>query len=221
VNGIRGYNYLSRIPEIILASTSPQRRHILEELEIPYQIVSREVDEITGETPKSTVLYNARLKAEAVAREVEPEKIILAADTVLARGEEILGKPADTEQARAFLASFSGNTIHAYTGLTIVHRVSNSSLEIVETAEIIFRSFSQKMIDWYVGTGEPLTRAGAFGISKRGEILVKVIHGSYSCIAGLPKFSTMVLLNSIFKKAGISQSNFFPPLNSGQYEDIE
>jgi septum formation protein len=198
------------IPEIILASSSPQRSHILEELEIPFKTVWRDVDEITGETPEETVEYNAGLKAETVAGIVADDKFVLAADTVLGFNGRILGKPANEIEAKSFLTNYRGKTIKAYTGLAVVHRATGSSLVTHESAEIVFKTYSQGIVNWYVATGEPLTRAGAFGISKRGEILVKAIHGSYSCIAGLPKFSTIILLSTAFEKAGISLPDFFP-----------
>jgi len=213
---------MKKFPEIILATSSPQRSQILEELDLPFKIISKEVEEIVGKTPEVTVEYNARLKAQTVAKGVKAEIFVLAADTVLVRGAVILGKPSNNAEAKSFLASFSGKNILAYTGVVVTHRATDTCLASVETAEIAFRSFSQEMIDWYVSTGEPLTRAGAFGISKRGEILVEAIHGSYSCIAGLPKRSTLLLLNNIFKATGISQTDFYslPDLNQELCQDI-
>ena len=202
---------MSVFPEIILASTSPQRRRILEELEIPFSVLAREVEEITAASPGETVMHNARLKAAAAAERAAPDSFVVAADTVLARRGQIYGKPRDETEARAFLAGFSGESITAWSGLALVHRASSTCLAARENAEILFRPFSKELINWYVGTGEPLTRAGAFGISKRGELLVSGVRGSYSCIAGLPKAALLNLLREAFIRAGRDPVYGLPP----------
>lgn len=204
---------MSKLPEIVLASSSPQRVRIMEELAIPFIVVSEEVKEVIGKTPAATVEYNAGLKAETVAKSVEPGRFVLAADTVLVQERKIFGKPRNAAEAKVFLAGFSGKTIEAYTGVAIAHRKTGSCLVGSESAVIIFRSFLAAVIDWYIETGEPLTRAGAFAISKKGELLVDSVRGSYSCIAGLPKYLTLQLLSRIYQKTGIEGAEVFPFFN--------
>lgn len=205
---------MTAIPEIILASSSLQRQRILEELEIPFVVVNKEVEEITTDDPVETVVHNAVLKATTVAEMSNLDSFVLAADTVLTHKGKIFGKPKDESEARLFLSEFSGNIIQAWTGLAVVHPESFTRLATRESAEIVFKSFSLDLIDWYVATGEPLTRAGAFGISKSGEILVAALRGSYSCVAGLPKLALMALLGESFNLAGLMSVLPFPPVTS-------
>ncbi len=175
----------------------------MEELGIPFTVVSKEVAELTRATPGETVAYNAGLKADTLAETLASGRLVLAADTVLALGGEIFGKPRNAGEAKAFLAAFSGKSVQAHTGVALVHKENNVSLLSLESAEIVFRRLSPEMIDWYLDTGEPLSRAGAFAVSGMGELLVDAIRGSHSCIAGLPKYSTLLLLRECFARIGV------------------
>lgn len=198
---------LHDMPEIILASTSPQRAQILEELGISFSLVQIDVDEIVGSTPEETVLTNTKLKVAAALRSgaLSEGKIVMAADTVLAMDGKIFGKPDNPEAAKNYLAAFSGRQICAFTVVAAIRKGDNKGDIAIDKALIRFFPLSEEMIDWYVATGEPLTRAGAFGISRIGEIFVDTLAGSYSCVAGLSKKAVLAVIakisgNDNFKK---------------------
>jgi septum formation protein len=189
---------------IFLASGSPQRKAILQELGIAFEVLSMDVDEVTLNTPEATVLENARIKALATLPIVPDESIVIAADTVLFAQGNILGKPADRKTARTYLSMLSGQSVRAYSGVAVIRKGDPEGALILESAQAHIRSLSEPEIVWYVETEEPLTRAGAFGVSRYGELFVERIEGSYSCIAGLPKAALL---------AGLSQIS--PPFPAG------
>ena len=182
------------LPEVILASTSPQRQQILRELGIRYTIVAKDTPEIVGETPQETVTANARLKGLDVMPDVTPGSIIVAADTVLSQNGKIFGKPSDAHEAKKILKGFSNKSVQAFSGVAVLCAGENQGWVGVESAEVEFFEVSDNFIDWYIRTEEPLSRAGAIGISRIGEILIESIRGSYSCIAGLPKRTLLACL---------------------------
>ena len=186
-----------KLPEIILASESPQRSQILEELGISYRLLAADTDEIVGETPQETVLTNAKRKVAATISSIDHGTVILAADTVLTMQGQIFGKPRNENEARNFLQKFSGKTVDAVSGVVAIRKGDTTGFAAIETAIIEFKILSEETIEWYIGTGEPLTRAGAFGISRLGELLVKSVEGSYSCVAGLSKRSTLAVLYQV------------------------
>jgi len=189
--------------EIILSSTSPQRYQIMEELKLPFKVLELEVEEVKEATPADTVLTNAKLKASMGVQSVsDKDVVILAADTVLSMNGEVYGKPVDAEEARKYLEKFSGNRVMAFSGVAGARTGEKTGIVTMETAEIEFFPLPIDLIDWYVSTGEPLTRAGAFGISRIGEILVKSITGNYSCVAGLPKRSVLAVLSCLLNPSG-------------------
>ena len=180
-----------------MASESPQRSQILEELGISYRLLAADTDEIVGETPQETVLTNAKRKVAATISSIDHGTVILAADTVLTMQGQIFGKPRNENEARNFLQKFSGKTVDAVSGVVAIRKGDTTGFAAIETAIIEFKILSEETIEWYIGTGEPLTRAGAFGISRLGELLVKSVEGSYSCVAGLSKRSTLAVLYQV------------------------
>ena len=187
-------------PEIYLASTSVQRASILKELDIPFKVLEMEVNEIIGTSPEETVMENAKRKAVAGIRAIEHcENAILAADTVLAMEGKIYGKPSSPEEAKKTLEKFSGKCIRVFTGVAGVQKQEKIGIVALEMAEIEFHPLTSGIIDWYISTGEPLTRAGSIGISRIGEILIKSTNGSFSCIAGLPKNAVLAVLTSLLQ----------------------
>lgn len=178
---------------VLLASGSPQRKAVLEELDIAYEAVSMDVDEVTLDTPEATVRANAELKAAAALAKAAPGQFVVAADTVVFAEGRILGKPHDAVTAKQYLRLLSGRAVSACTGVSVV-RQGIGGWTGVEVAVARIRPFSENEIDWYVSTSEPLTRAGALGISHYGEMFVSGIEGSYSCFAGLPKRTLLAAL---------------------------
>jgi nucleoside triphosphate pyrophosphatase len=186
-----------KLPDIILASESPQRSRILEELGISYRLLASDADEIVGATPQETALTNAKRKIAAAISSVDHGTVILAADTVLTMQGQIFGKPKSKNEAKSFLQKFSGKSVEAVSGVAAMRKGDTTGFAAIETARIEFETLSKEIIEWYISTGEPLVRAGAFGISRLGEILVKSVKDSYSCVAGLPKRSTLAVLYQV------------------------
>lgn len=184
-------------PAIILASESPQRKAILDELGIRFQSLPMNVDEVTLETPEATVRENAKLKAVAALSLAADGSIVIAADTVVFSRGRILGKPKDRAIAREYLLILSGQRVHASSAVAVVRKGDHDGILAQESAVAVIRSLSESEIAWYVDTEEPFSRAGAFGISRYGEIFVDRIEGAHSCIAGLPKTALLMALAAL------------------------
>ncbi|MDC0715030.1 Maf family protein [Stigmatella sp. ncwal1] len=177
---------------LVLASASPRRRDLLSQLGLRFRVAAADLDEtpLGGEAADTYVLRLARAKARAVAERF-PETWVLAADTTVALGPELLGKPADPAEARHMLHRLSGQTHAVYTGVALAGRAEAST--VVRTA-VTFRTLSSGEIDWYVGTGEPLDKAGAYAVQGRGGFLVASLEGSPTNVIGLPLGETLALL---------------------------
>lgn len=170
---------------LILASKSPRRHDILNLMGIPFtDDVCTDPETIPeGLTPSETVCYLARHKA-AVVQSRHPEDCILGADTVVVLNGTILGKPHSVEQAKEYLSMLSGNTHTVYTGVALL----NGAYEDVrsDATEVTFRKMSPEEIDWYVSTGEPFDKAGAYGLQGYGSVFVDHIKGNHFNVIGLP-----------------------------------
>jgi septum formation protein len=177
---------------LVLASASPRRRELLSQLGLRFTVSAADLDEtpLAGEVADAYVLRLARAKARAVAQR-HPGAWVLAADTTVALGSELLGKPSGPAEAREMLGRLSGHTHAVYTGVALAGRAEAST--VVRTA-VTFRTLSAGEIDWYVGTGEPLDKAGAYAIQGRGGFLVAAVEGSPTNVIGLPLGETLDLL---------------------------
>ncbi len=184
-------------PPVYLASGSARRKAILEELDIPYQPLAVEVDETVAATPRETVEENAGRKLVAGLRSAEPGAIVIAADTVLETQGRLLGKPADEMTATQYLQMLSGGTAIAYSAVAIAVAGAAEGHLATETAEVHFKVLPPEVIQWYVSTGEPMGRAGAFGIGRLGEVLTESVDGCYSCVSGLPKTALLLALTQV------------------------
>ena len=174
---------------IILASNSPRRRELLAQIGIrDFQILSPDVDETVepGLSPARMVETLSLRKAQAAAGMAGAEDLILAADTVVALDGRVLGKPRDQEDAFAMLSALSGREHRVYTGVTVL-RGGQAATEHEETA-VAFRALSPEEIRDYIATGEPMDKAGAYGIQGVGALLVQGIRGDYCNVVGLPLF---------------------------------
>jgi len=199
-------------PLVYLASGSPRRRAILEELGISYRLLAVDVDEIVAADARETVEENATRKLLGgllVARASRPcmqeeqarprwpryrGAIVMAADTVLEAQGRLLGKPADETRAMQYLQMLSGGTAVAYSAVAVAVAGAGEGCLATETAEVHFKTLSQEVIHWYLSTGEPMGRAGAFGIGRLGEVLTESVDGGYSCVSGLPKTALISVL---------------------------
>jgi septum formation protein len=177
---------------IVLASASPRRAEILSALGIPFEVVPSAVAEILqpGEDGVSAASRLAREKARDVGRAVSAP--VLAADTLVFLGSEILGKPADAADARRMLALLSGKTHSVVTGVALlfegVLREENA------ISRVRFAGLSPEEIDWYAATGEPMDKAGAYAVQGAGARFVESIEGSPSNVIGLPARAVYALL---------------------------
>ena len=172
---------------IVLASRSPRRRQLLEQMGLrDCRIVCSDADETAspGLTPPALVEALSARKAAAVQHAAAAGDLIIAADTVVALDGRVLGKPADGPDAFAMLSALSGRRHQVYTGLTVV--CGAQRLTEHEVTAVTFRSLSSAEICAYIATGEPMDKAGAYGIQGRGALFVEGIEGDYYNVMGLP-----------------------------------
>lgn len=175
------------VGQLVLASASPRRQRFLKELGLSFTVCPAAVDERvrSGEGPEEFVLRLAREKGLTVARKF-PEACVLAADTVVALEGDILGKPADADQAEEMLGRLSGRWHGVWTGFALCRQADHLlHMQAVET-RVLFRPLDRDLIRAYVRTGEPLDKAGSYGLQGRGGFLVERVEGSYSNVIGLP-----------------------------------
>lgn len=170
---------------LILASASPRRKELLELVQIPFEIHVSEVEEKIDEntSPAEVVMSLAVQKAEDVAQHY-PHAIVLGADTIVTYGSQMLGKPHSKEEAMETLRLLSGNVHEVYTGVALVS--GDKTFTFYERTEVTFWKLSEEEIQAYVETGEPLDKAGSYGIQGKGAALVKKINGDYYSVVGLP-----------------------------------
>jgi septum formation protein len=164
---------------IVLASRSPQRRAILNQLGVAFEAVPAEIDELTDGEPLAVALENARRKAAAVGGE-----FVLGVDTIVSLDGQIYGKPEDPAHARRSLEALSGRTHTVVSGLCVLDGGEERSAT-AETA-VSFRNVGRELIDWYLACGEWRERAGGYAIQGRGAALVESISGDYLNVVGLP-----------------------------------
>ena len=169
----------------ILASASPRRKQLLKQAGYAFEIVVSDADESlpAGITPEKAVRRNAARKAQAVA-ETNPGAVVLGCDTMVAIDGEILGKPQDEAEAKAMLRRLSGNTHTVYSGVCITDGETETVFAVA--TDVTFYALSDRTIDAYAATKEPMDKAGAYGIQGLGCVLVKEISGDYSNVVGLP-----------------------------------
>ena len=173
--------------KLVLASASPRRVALLQQIGYePVVCPSRFEEEkvVSGEEPSAYVKRQALHKALDVAAQQDDEAVVLGADTVVVLDNEIIGKPADQAQAAAILKRLSGKRHLVYTGVALIHRQAVWQASVATA--VYMRPLSDALIDWYVCTGEPLDKAGAYGIQGRGALLVEKIDGCYFNVVGLP-----------------------------------
>lgn len=172
-------------PKIVLASGSPRRRQLLELIGVDCEVVPSGVDERPqdGECPADFARRAARDKALDVAAR-RPDSWVLGADTVVEIDGLILGKPGDANGARAMLRSLSGREHLVHTAVTLV--AAGEARSLVDTASVRFLGLDDSVISWYVDTGEPMDKAGAYAIQGIGGLLVAEMRGSPHTVVGLP-----------------------------------
>lgn len=178
--------------KVILASASPRRQELLKQINIDYSVMVSQADETydKGLAPSQVVEVLSLKKARAVMENIEPEEptVIIAADTIVALENTILGKPRSPQEAEKMLLLLSGKAHKVHTGVTMAF-IDGDKKELVtfsDFAEVYFRELELDEIKAYIDTKEPLDKAGAYGIQEKGAILVEKIKGDYYTIVGLP-----------------------------------
>lgn len=189
-------------PILILASASPRRAAILTALGLPFRVVVPSVDEslLPGEGGAQAAERLARAKAASVAGAAELP--VLAADTLVLCDERVLGKPASAEEAARMLRTLSGRSHEVVTGVCVAR--DGTLRSGVETTVVAFAPMEESEIAWYVGTGEPLDKAGAYHVDGRGALFVSSVSGSPSNVAGLPVRLMLSLLRDVGVRPGRS-----------------
>jgi septum formation protein len=188
-----------KIP-IILASNSSRRKELLRQIDLDFSIDPSDVDErvLPNEVPEGYALRVALDKARlAAARAVAG--IVIAADTIVVVDDEILGKPEDASDAERMLKMLSGKVHRVITGLVVMDAATGKTVTRTSITRVWFRRLGQQEIVSYIATGEPLDKAGAYGIQERGALLVDKIDGCYYNVVGLP----LSLLGKLLRDFGI------------------
>jgi len=173
--------------KIILASQSPRRKQLLEWAEVPFEVVVNETDERfpPGLTPDEVAIYIARNKAIAVQEKRNHDEVILAADTIVVLGENIIGKPVHREDAVSILLALSGSTHKVITGVVI--RKGEQEIAFADTTEVEFHNITVSEIEFYVDKYKPYDKAGAYAIQEWiGVVGIKSINGDFYNVMGLP-----------------------------------
>ena len=183
---------------IVLASGSPRRRVLLDRAGLPFVVRVPDVEERIprGLDPRETVEYLSRVKAEAA--EAAPEEIVVAADTMVFLDDQRLGKPADEADALRMLTALQGRRHTVRTGVTV--RQGTRFLTDSEATAVWFRPATREELVRYIQTGEPMDKAGAYGIQSRGALLVERLDGDYSNVIGLP----LPLLSRMLAQFGVT-----------------
>ena len=190
----------SDLRNFILGSGSPRRSELLTELLNDFRVVVSDSEEMLShpDGPNSLVQANATLKARSVSNE-HPESWVLGADTLVALGETVLGKPKDMEEAYSMLRLLSGQTHEVSTGLCLINRGQNYEKSLVESSRVTFKSVNDEILEKYFQEVNPLDKAGGYAIQTRSDLIVENFEGSYSNVIGLP----LELLGSWLKELNI------------------
>ena len=186
--------------KFILASSSPRRRELLASIGLEFEVVPSHVPEVhqEGEAPEEYVARLSRDKAAAVAT-AHPSRWVIAADTTVFLDDRLLEKPADAADAARMLAAIAGRTHVVYTGVTLKNVARDHHETRVAETEVRMAPLSHGEIEWYVRSGEPLDKAGAYAAQGIGAIFIDSIHGSYTNVVGLP----LATLFQMLRRAGI------------------
>lgn len=201
---------MSDRPRVLLASQSPRRRDLLDLIGVLHEVWPADIDEswLPGEAPAVHAERLAREKALALARE-NPKAAVIGADTIVVLDGDILGKPVDAADAARMLRRLSGRT---HTVLTAVAVARDGRVESgVESVEVTFRALSDAQIERYIATGEPMDKAGAYGIQGYGAVLVERIHGDYFAVMGL----ALGRLVGLLQRVGLAYD--FGPLHESRH----
>ncbi len=183
------------IKKIYLASTSPRRKELLNQIGLKFEIVASDYEEdmTLDMTPVELARYLSKGKAEAVMNNIK-EGIIIAADTFITFDAKVLGKPKNEADAKNILQSISGRVVEVITGFTVLDAKTKKRVSESVVTKVFIKKLDNTEIDNYIKTGEPMDKAGAFGIQGIGALIVEKIEGDYNNIVGLPLFALVNVL---------------------------
>ena len=174
-----------KMKHIILASASPRRKEILELADLDFDIMPSNAEEITTKTaPHEVVMELATIKAKDIYEKSDEQSVIVGADTVVAYQGQILGKPKDEADAKRMLSMLSGQTHEVYTGVCVIE--DGEAKTFYEETKVTFYEISDEQIDHYIKSGEPMDKAGSYGIQGKAAIFIKGIEGDYYNVVGFP-----------------------------------
>lgn len=190
---------------LVLASISPRRKELLAASGIPFSLEASDVEEIWDDLSPAELVQNlARQKAQAVARARKNRSLVLGADTLVALGETVLGKPADEDDARRMIGLLQGRTHSVYTGLALIDSADGRTATLVERTEVRFAPMTPDEICAYVACGESLDKAGAYGIQGRCALFIEGISGCYFNVMGLPLHALYRMLGRFLNAGQVS-----------------
>ena len=186
--------------DIILASASPRRTELLTQMGVSYRVIPADVDETVDQplSPAEMVRELAFRKASAISA-LYPSALVIGADTLVAYGEHILGKPNSSEHAFEMLSLLNGKCHDVYTGVALICSAGNINITSSECSQVCFRQVDQQLLRRYIATGEPMDKAGAYAIQGHGAVLVEKVVGCYNNVVGLPT----ALLSGYLEKLGV------------------
>ncbi len=189
-------------PFFLLASNSPRRRELFALMNAPFRAISPDVDESRqeGEPPRAYVLRLAETKARAASAFAKDEELILAADTIVADGEDILGKPATAAEAESMLRHLRGRVHQVYTGIALFRPRDSWLVRDISVTDVLMRNYTDEEIRAYIQSGDPMDKAGAYAIQHTQFHPVQEIRGCYAGVMGLP----LCHLARLLRDAGIA-----------------
>lgn len=194
---------INTMSQIILASASPRRRELLANMRVDFSVMVSDADEssVAQDVPPGIYVQElALLKAASVAKlnKKNSEALVISADTVVVKDEKILGKPKNAEDARRMLRALSGNVHQVYTGFCVIRLSDAYTVCKHVKTDVVFKDLSDEKIERYINSGEPMDKAGAYGIQGLGAMLVDHINGDYFNVVGLPVSTLADILEEDF-----------------------
>lgn len=184
---------------LILASGSPRRRELLSKMGYEFEVLVTDVDEHVAGPAREVVGILSRRKADAAAARLE-DGIVIASDTLVSMNGDVLGKPEDEDDAHRMLCELSGRTHQVYTGVTLADAADGRRLSRVVCTHVTFRELTEEEIWDYIRSGEPMDKAGAYGIQGGAGRFVAALDGSYENVIGFPVADIEEMLHEFIKK---------------------
>ena len=183
---------------LILASASPRRRALMSALGLEFEVITSAVEELSGGAPHhELVMKNAKAKRDDVASRTNHGALVIAADTLVFLGDQVLSKPVDLDEARDMLSMLSGNTHEVITGIALVDQEKDARVEGYERTLVTFRELTRGEIDHFVHAVRPTDRAGAYTVDGPGSLLVASYAGCYQNVLGLPIIRLDILMREL------------------------